>query len=152
MSAGLSCCACLRQAAKSEYSFNLPLPAAAPAAGFGGSSLVTDLARYHELLGLPPPPAAPAPADIGHPQPSHIQGTYSLFPAGAAAAPAVGVAQGWDSYGGFAGLGTGDAPEAALLAAASVATDGGGEVFASARTANEQDLELNELMAALMCR
>lgn len=81
-----------------------------------------------------------------------MPGTYSLFSTGAAAAPAAGAAPGWDSYGGFAGLSAGDAPEAALLAAASVATDGGGDVFASARTASEQDLELNELMAALMCR
>jgi len=77
---------------------------------------------------------------------------YSLFDV-YAEAPAAGAAQGWAADGGGAGwadlLGA-PAPQAALLAAAAVATDGAPAPHAQA--ASEQDSELNELMAALMCQ
>ena len=145
----------VRQAVKRDYSFDAPLPAGAPDAGFNGAALVTDLARYNELLGLPPPSPPARASDATPPAPDRAS-PYTLF-AGYGQEPAATAAPSWStgvygayggSYGGDAG-GWAGAPEAALLAAASVATDG---AHAHTQTATEQDLELNELMAALMCK
>ncbi len=138
------------QAAKTAYSFDAPLPAGTPGAAFGnGGACVTDLAHYNRLLGLPPPARPPAAA---LPAPHERAAGYSLFDV-YAEAPAAGAAQGWAADGGGAGwadlLGA-PAPQAALLAAAAVATDGAPAPHAQA--ASEQDSELNELMAALMCQ
>ena len=145
----------VRQAAKQEYSFDAPLPAGAPDAAFNGAALVTDLARYNELLGLPPP-SPPARAPVAMPPAADRASPYTLF-AGYGQEPAALAAPGWGTgmFGGYGGSYGGDAgawasaPEAALLAAAAVATDG---APTHAQTATEQDLELNELMAALMCK